>query len=135
MPAESDWVLYGPVDTEPVLIHNPLAREMSNIIGRYGSRTRFVEVFLNTSGAPLTYNVPTNGHYNGIYVVMEKIKRGSGRVNVTSLDPVDTGPETITGGYMFKSDDPIEADEYAFVGARQQVIMVYPGKRSIAQPQ
>ncbi|HXJ57646.1 MAG TPA: lamin tail domain-containing protein [Verrucomicrobiae bacterium] len=135
MPAESDWVLYGPVDTEPVLIHNPLAREMSNIIGRYGSRTRFLEVFLQTTGGSIIYHNPTNGHYNGIYVAIEKIKRGPHRVNVTSLDPADTAPDTITGGYMFKSDEPIEPDEYAFLGARQQNIMVYPGKRSIVQPQ
>jgi hypothetical protein len=135
MPAESDWVLYGTLDTDPVLIHNPLAREMSNILGRQASRTRFVEVFLNTAGGPVSYGNPTNGHYNGIYVVIEKIKRGEGRVNVASLDPQDTTPETITGGYMFKSDDPPEPDEFTLLGARQQLIMVYPGKRNLGQPQ
>src|SRR5262249_5249112 len=65
----------------------------------------------------------------------EKIKRGENRVNVASLQPEDTAPETISGGYMFKSDNPAESDEYTFFGARQSIIMVYPGKRNIAQPQ
>lgn len=135
MPAESDWVLYGTLNTDAVLIHNPLAREMSNILGRKASRTRFVEVFLNTAGGPVRYVNPAIGNYNGIYVLMEKIKQGPGRVDVTSLQVEDTGPDAITGGYIFKSDDPPEADEVVFSGARQQVIMVYPGKRALASPQ
>ena len=135
MPAESDWVFYATLNTDAVQIHNPLAREMSNILGRPASRTRFAEVFLNTGGGAVRHANLTNGNYNGLYVVMEKIKRGDHRVNVASLDPGDSDPETITGGYIFKSDDPPEADEYTFIGAQQQVIMVYPGKRSLLQPQ
>ncbi len=135
MPAESDWTLYGTLDTDAVLIHNPLAREMSNVLGRKASRTRFVEVFLNTAGGPVRYVNPASGNYNGIYVLIEKIKQGPGRVAVESLQAEDTNAEAITGGYIFKSDDPPEADEVFFSGARQQVIMVYPGKRALAQPQ
>ena len=135
MPAESDWVLYGTLDTDPVLIHNPLAREMSNILGRQASRTRFVEVFVNTALGPIRYVNPTIGNYNGIYVIMEKIKQGPGRVNIASLQPEDTASNTVSGGYIFKSDDPVESDEYSFLGARQEIIMVYPGKRAILQPQ
>jgi hypothetical protein len=134
MPAESDWVLYGTLNTDPVHIHNPLAREMSNILGRPASRTRFVEVFLNTAGGPVRYTSPTDGNYNGIYVLMEKVKQGKGRVDVASLDAEDTSADLISGGYIFKSDDPPEGDEVFFTGARQQIIMVYPGKRALAQP-
>ncbi len=135
MPAESDWVLYGTLNTDAVLIHNPLAREMSNILGRKASRTRFVEVFLNTAGGPVRYVNPATGNYNGIYVLIEKIKQGRDRVDVAPLQVEDTAPEVVSGGYIFKSDDPPEADEVFFNGARQQVIMVYPGKRALASPQ
>ena len=135
MPAESDWTLYATLNTDAALIHNPLAREMSNILGRKASRTRFVEVFLNTAGGPVRYVNPTNGNYNGIYVLIEKIKQGKDRVDVASLQVEDTSPNVISGGYIFKSDDPPEADEVVFTGARQQVIMVYPGKRALALPQ
>jgi hypothetical protein len=135
MPAESDWVLYGTLNTDPVHIHNPLAREMSNVLGRKASRTRFVEVFLNTAGGPVRYASPTDGNYNGLYVLIEKVKQGEGRVDVASLQAEDTSPELISGGYIFKSDDPPEGDEVFFTAARQQVIMVYPGKRALAQPQ
>jgi hypothetical protein len=135
MPAESDWVLYGTLNTDPVHIHNPLAREMSNVLGRKASRTRFVEVFLNTTGGPIRYASPADGNYNGLYVLIEKVKQGDGRVDVASLQAEDTSPELISGGYVFKSDDPPEGDEVFFTGARQQIIMVYPGKRTLAQPQ
>ena len=69
LPANSDFILYAPDNFEPVLIHNPLIYELSNEIGRYASRTRFVEVYLNTSGGPVTA-----ANYNGIYVLEEKIK-------------------------------------------------------------
>ena len=49
LPAESDWVLNGPY-SDKTLMRNFLAYEFSNRIGRYASRTRFVEVFLNDNG-------------------------------------------------------------------------------------
>ena len=44
------------------------------MIGEYASRTVYCEVLLN-------------GSYNGLYVLEEKIKQGSDRVNVTKIDP------------------------------------------------
>ena len=58
MPEDSDWVLYAPNGFEPVLIHNPFMHQLSRDIGRYSSRTRFVEVYMSTSGAsPVTVTV------------------------------------------------------------------------------
>ena len=56
MPSESDWVLWGPYNFDLSLMHNPFIYELSNQIGRYATRTRFVEVFLNTDGGPLDSN-------------------------------------------------------------------------------
>jgi len=55
LPEESDWVLYAPNAFEPVLIHSPFIFQLSNEIGRYASRTRLVEVYLNTAGGPVSY--------------------------------------------------------------------------------
>ena len=42
--------------------------------------------------------------YRGVYVVMEKIKRDSERVDVEKLNELVTDPALITGGYIFKKD-------------------------------
>ena len=81
LPAESDWILHGPY-SDKTLMRNFLAYEFSNRIGRYATRTKFVEVFLN-SGRDGTIN---KDHYIGVYLLMEKIKRGKNRVNIQGLE-------------------------------------------------
>jgi hypothetical protein len=60
-------------------------------LGRYASRTRFCEVVLN-------------GDYQGVYVLMEKIKRDKNRVNIIKLEPEDISGDAVTGGYLIKID-------------------------------
>src|SRR5207247_6500235 len=48
-PKDSDWVLYAPY-SDKTLMRDVLGYELSNQIGRYASRTKFVEVFVNTMG-------------------------------------------------------------------------------------
>ena len=66
LPAEEDWILQGPF-SDKTLIRNHLIYTLSNGIGRYAARTRFVELEIN-------------GDYRGVYVLMEKIKRDDNRV-------------------------------------------------------
>ncbi len=84
LPPGKDWVLYAPDSFEPVLIHNPLIYQLSNEIGRYAPRTRLLEVYINTTGGPVTAS-----DYNGIYVLEEKIKRGADRIDIDKLQPDD----------------------------------------------
>jgi len=99
MPKESDWVLYAPNNIEPALIHNPLYYRMASELGRYAPRTRFAEVFVNTTGGAVA-----SKHYNGVYVVAEKPKRSPNRVNIPKLEVEDTNAPAITGGYLLASD-------------------------------
>ncbi|HVK58237.1 MAG TPA: CotH kinase family protein, partial [Candidatus Kapabacteria bacterium] len=110
MPEESDWVFYAPNNFEPALIHNPLMHQLSRDVGRYSSRTRFVEVYLNTGGGPIQ-----SGNYNGIYVIEEKVKRGKDRVDVDNLQPEHLAAPEVTGGYLLKVDrpDPNEGNFFA----------------------
>jgi hypothetical protein len=102
LPEESDWVLYAPNNFEPALFHNPLAYQLSRDIGRYASRTRFVEVYLkDDSGTP---GAITSGDYNGIYVLEEKIKRDNNRVDIDKLEPEHVRQPEITGGYLLSID-------------------------------
>jgi hypothetical protein len=96
MPAQSDWVFYMPNTYDPGLIHTPLAYELSNQIGRYAARTRFAEVFLNTSGGDVSFTAPAGGNYNGLWVVEEKIKRDHKRVDIAHLQPENTNAPAVT---------------------------------------
>ena len=90
MPSENDWILNAPY-SDKSLVRNVLAYDLGNAMGRYAPRTQFCEVILN-------------GSYEGIYVLMEKIKRDTDRVNISSMDPSVTTGDSMTGGYLFKID-------------------------------
>ena len=99
LPEDSDWVLYAPNYFEPVLLHNPVAFELSRQMGPYAARTRFVEVYLKDNAGALT-----TGDYNGVYVLGEKIKVGDHRVDIDKLRPENTQPPYVTGGYLLSID-------------------------------
>ena len=104
-PQDSDWVLYAPY-VDKSLMRDVLGYELSNQIGRYAARTRFVEVFLNDSRRKLTQR-----NYLGLYVFEEKIKRGKHRVDIAKLTPEDNTEPTITGGYIIKKDHSDQIDD------------------------
>jgi CotH kinase protein/Secretion system C-terminal sorting domain len=90
MPKESDWILFASYN-EKSFMHNVLTMRVAREMGMYASRTQYVEVIIN--------NV-----YMGVYVLMEKIKRAEGRVDIAKLKEIDIKGDDITGGYIFKAD-------------------------------
>jgi hypothetical protein len=90
MPRENDWVLHNPF-SDKSLLRNVLACKLSNDIGRYASRTRLCELVLNNE-------------YQGVYVLMEKVKRDRYRVNIPEIDSDDVTGDSLTGGYILKID-------------------------------
>jgi hypothetical protein len=58
-----------------------------------------VEVFCDEDGGMLS-----GEDYVGVYVLLEKIKRGKHRVNIAKLDATDTNEPAISGGYLLKRD-------------------------------
>jgi len=105
LPAESDWILYAPFSFDRALINNAFMHALSNQIGRYSVRTRFVEVYLNTNDDRVSAS-----DYVGLYIFMEKIKRGKDRVDIEELEPWDSTEPRISGGYMLKIDRPDDGD-------------------------
>jgi CotH kinase protein len=90
---ESDWVLYAPY-TDKTLMRNVLAYTLSSKLGRWAPQCRYVELVVNNE-------------YRGVYVLMEKIKRGANRVNITKLATTDITGDAVTGGYIISIDkDP-----------------------------
>lgn len=105
MPADSDWILYAPYTFDRALIINAFVFDLSNQIGRYAVRTRFVEMYVNANDDTVSAS-----DYVGLYIFMEKIKRGEERVNVEKLELWDSTEPKITGGYMIKNDSPDPGD-------------------------
>jgi len=89
-PEEEDWILYAPY-SDKSLIRNILLYDLSRAIGRYASRAKFVDVTIN-------------GSYNGVYVLMEKLKRDDNRIALNKLKIEENSGEDLTGGYILKVD-------------------------------
>ena len=89
-PEEEDWILYGPF-SDKSLIRNKLIYELSNQMGRYTTKTEFVELTINYE-------------YKGLYIFMEKLKRDKNRINISKLENEDLDNESISGGYIIKID-------------------------------
>lgn len=90
MPEENDWILYAPY-SDKSLMRNVLIYKMGRDMGHYAPRTRYCELIVN-------------GTYQGIYVLMEKIKRDNNRVDIAKLEPTDITGDDLSGGYIFKID-------------------------------
>lgn len=90
LPTEHDWVLRAMYD-ERSLGLNALAHTTYQQMGDYAGKVRYCEVFIN-------------GKYEGIYLLVEKIKRDKNRVNISKLTPTDTSGVDLTGGYIVKID-------------------------------
>ena len=87
---ESDFILYA-LANDKALIRNTLIYDLSNQIGMYAAKTKYVHLNID-------------GQYLGLYVLMEKIKRDKNRVNITKMANTDIAGSAVTGGYIFKID-------------------------------
>jgi CotH kinase protein len=85
MPKESDWILVGPYNDKS-LMRDALAYWTAGQVMSYAPRAHHVEVMIN-------------GSYEGVYILVEKIKRDKKRVNVAKSSASD-----VTGGYIIKLD-------------------------------
>ncbi len=89
-PKDNDWVLNG-MGWDPLMIRDYVCYNLSRKIGEYASRTAYCELILN-------------GTYTGLYLLQEKVKSGSERVNIANLSKSDFFMPNLTGGYIMKAD-------------------------------
>ena len=125
MPLEEDWILHGPYGDRSFM-RNALAMHLANKQGNYASRTRYVELFIN-------------GDYEGLYVLMEKIKRGEDRVDIAKLNPDEISGDDLTGGYIFKTDwEPVDwRSSFSMLLDTTKIpyTYTYPKRKNIVQQQ
>lgn len=90
LPAADDWVFHGPY-VDKSMLRNSLAHWLFRQAGRYSPRTMHFDLYIN-------------GVYRGVYVLIEKIKRGKYRVDVSKLKEDDISGDDVTGGYIWAFD-------------------------------
>jgi len=128
-PAESDWIMFPPYDTDRALLRNSIMFERTSQMGRYAPRQQFVEVYHNRDGGDLSAE-----DYVGVYVFLEKIKRGDDRIDVKGLGPQDNAEPEISGGWMLKLDVPDPGDT-GFLGGSIQIQYVDPKEEDVTPEQ
>ncbi|MBN8588139.1 MAG: CotH kinase family protein [Rhodothermia bacterium] len=104
MPKGHDWILNAAYNDKSLLrdvLAYKIARDMG---GLWAPRTQFVELVLN-------------GRYEGVYIFMEKIKRGKDRVNISKLTAQDVAGDALTGGYILKVDKLTGNDAFSWTSA------------------
>jgi subtilisin-like proprotein convertase family protein len=130
MPAESDWVLKSGY-TDDYMMKDPLTFEFSRRMGYYAPRTKHIELFIN-------------GEYQGLYVLMEKVKKGINRVDISKIKTSDTLGANLTGGYIFEiNPNNTQPDWYSnylgYNGSNQtnsyEFKVVYPKRDSLKSQQ
>ncbi|MCU0780378.1 MAG: CotH kinase family protein, partial [Akkermansiaceae bacterium] len=107
MAPESDWVLYASYQYDPDFLRNVLMFELYRRMGRWAPATRFVEVFFNTSASGSVHG----GSYRGVYVLMENVKVGKNRVDITKMTASDNSGDALTGGYIIARDKWFDSAE------------------------
>jgi len=100
MPSENDWVLNS-LAFDPSMIRDMLSYDLSRNLGSYASRGQYVEVI-------------ENGDYKGVYILMERIKRDSKRVNISNMSTNDNSLPDVSGGYIVKADKLTGGDVVAW---------------------
>lgn len=109
MPVEHKWILNAPY-TDKSLMRNYLAYHKTREINEskyYAVRSQYVELLVRDGD---TYR------YDGVYILMEKIKRDTNRLDITKLSSDENLPPELSGGYVFKQDGDPDPDEDVFAG-------------------
>ncbi len=102
MPAESDWILYAPWSDKSLMRDVLTFGTMRKLRSDYmAARTKYCELLFNqTAGSAVTYA----SSYRGVYVIKEKLKINSERVDVAKLNALTSTSPNVTGGYIFRRD-------------------------------
>lgn len=119
MEGNSTWILHGPY-LDKSLMRNYMWHNLSGEIMEWAPDTRFCEVFID-------------GVYKGLYVMMEQISIGEGRVNVSKYD----GRSQTTSYIVCADRESINDVEYLenFLSYARKISgkleIKYPGSKSL----
>ena len=128
LPPSDDWILLGPY-VDKSMVRNSFGHWLFRQTGRYSPRTKHFDLYVN-------------GVYRGVYVLVERTKRGKYRVDVNKIKETDTEGENLTGGYIWTFDlakrDQETSDETEFefsTSGGANVTLHYPITKKLANEQ
>lgn len=99
MPSHKRWILLANWKDRTIL-RNDAAFWLSRHTGLpYTVRGQFVELVFN-------------GEHKGNYYLCEQIKLNKKRVNIEKMDPMETDPQKITGGWLLELDTYYDYGDY-----------------------
>jgi hypothetical protein len=128
-PAGNDWLLYPSYD-DKTFLNNVLTEEIFRAMGHYSVRCKYTELYLHQSSGKLTAS-----DYAGIYVLIERIRIASNRLDIVKLSPTDNTPPAITGGYLFSKDRPGTNGLVITTSSGQQLNVLEPAPGAITSAQ
>ena len=128
LPPSDDWILLGPY-VDKSMVRNSFGHWLFRQTGRYSPRTKHFDLYIN-------------GGYRGVYVLVERIKRGKYRVDVNKLKETDTEGENLTGGYIWtielnkRDKESFDETEFEFsTSGGTNVTLRYPITKKLANEQ
>jgi hypothetical protein len=126
MPSENDWILNA-LAFDPSLIRDNLSYYLARQMGGYSVKTNYCEVVIN-------------GQYEGLYMLTEKIKADSNRVNILKILPTENTLPNLSGGYITKADkttggDPIAWSNQNYSGSTVNYVHDFPKPTAITVQQ
>jgi hypothetical protein len=125
-PAANDWLLYPSYD-DKTFMNNVLTEEIFRAMGHYGVRCQYAELFLRSTPGKITA-----GNYQGIYILIERIRVASNRVDIANLKPTDNVAPAVTGGYIISKDKINDTNDVLFTtSSGQQLIVNRPSPDAI----
>ena len=124
MPEEHKWILHAPY-SDKSLMRNYLAYHKTREIDEskyYAVRSRYVE---------LLTRINEQYRYDGIYILMEKIKRDKNRIDIKKLKDTYVSEPKISGGYLLQQDRIKDEDEYITGSDGQEYVIEYPKVKNL----
>jgi len=129
MPKEHKWILHAPY-SDKSLMRNYLAYQKTREIDTdkyYAVRSHYVELLLREGD---------HYRYDGVYVLVEKIKRDKNRVDVKKMKSSYDSLPKISGGYIFKADWDKSDEEETMTGIDgTKYMFVYPKSKNVTGEQ
>ncbi len=119
MGEENEWVLNGTM-TDKSMLRNYIAYSIASEIMPYTPDGRYCEVLIKNEDK---YS------YQGLYLMSENIKHGTGRVNLSAYDP-----DTVINSFLCRRDrydvDALTLDNYARLNdlSEEYLALLYPSK-------
>ncbi|MCZ2339848.1 MAG: CotH kinase family protein [Chitinophagales bacterium] len=90
MTEEEDWTLNATYN-DKTLMRDGLTYILAGRVMEYAPRVRYIELVINED-------------YQGIYLLIEKIKRSKNRVQIAKIGKSDNDGDALTGGYLIQID-------------------------------